>query len=103
MKGDVMTTMQKLTLLELVSGILGWGWLIAGAATLYFVVAAIGFDGSWTNAGIAFGVGAVCKWLAKGVHDNKIRVAFEAEMISKGLTLEEARKAWFVAYNSNKL
>lgn len=98
-----MTTKQKLTILELVSGILGWGWLIAGAATLYFVVMAIGFDGAWANAGIAFAVGAVCKWLAKGFHDNKNRVAFEAEMVRKGMAPEEAGKAWLDTYNSNKL
>lgn len=97
-----MTTKKKLVLLELISGILGWGWMIAGAVTLYFVVMAIGFSGSWANAGIAFATGVICKWLAKGFHDSKIRVAYEAEMISRGMTPDEAGKAWIAAYNTRK-
>ncbi|WP_372072010.1 hypothetical protein P7L75_27960 [Tistrella mobilis] len=94
-----MTTKQKLVTLELVAGIFGWGWLIAGAATLYYVVMAIGFGGFWSNAGIAFAVAAVSKWLAKGFNDNKIRVACEAEMISRGVPPEEAGRAWLEAYS----
>lgn len=97
-----MTTKQKLVTLELVAGIFGWGWMIAGSATLYCVVMAIWFGGSWSNAGIAFAVGAVSKWLAKGFNDNKIRVAFEAEMISRGMTQEEAGKAWLEAYSDKR-
>lgn len=98
-----MTTKGKLVTLELLTGFFGWGWLIAGAATLYFLVMAIGFDGSWANAGIAFVVGAVCKWLARGFNDNKTRVAFEAELVRQGKTPEEAAKAWFNAYNKGML
>lgn len=93
-----MKATNKLMFLEFVSGILGWGWLIAGAATLYFVVVAVGFGGSWADAGIAFAVSAVCKWLAKGFRDTKVRVAFEAKMVAKGMSKEDAGKAWAAAY-----
>ncbi|WP_337996271.1 hypothetical protein [Oleispirillum naphthae] len=90
-----MTTKQKLVLLELAAGITGWGWMIAGAGALYYAVRAIGFDGSWKDAGIAFAVSGVCKWLAKGFQENKMRVTFVARMVSEGMTEKDANDAWF--------
>jgi hypothetical protein len=97
-----MTTKRKLITLELISGIFGWGWIIAGLVSLYFLVIAIGFEGSWSSFGMAAGVAAVCKWLAKGFNDNKIRVAFEADAIAQGMSAEEAGNAWLKAYNGKR-
>ncbi len=94
-----MTIKSKLALLELISGLFGWGWMIAGAAALYFLVMAVGFDGGWSPFFWTLGASAVCKWLAKGFKDNQIRVAFEVEKIEQGLTPDEAAKAWLEAYN----
>lgn len=92
--GNGMTTKQKLVLLELAAGVAGWGAMIAGAGTLYYSVLAIGFGGSWKDAGIALGVCWVGKWLAKGFQENKMRVAFVARMVADGMTETEASVAW---------
>ncbi|SBW12747.1 exported hypothetical protein [uncultured Alphaproteobacteria bacterium] len=89
-----MTTKQKLVLLELAAGVAGWGAMIAGAGTLYYSVLAIGFGGSWKDAGIALGVCWVGKWLAKGFQENKMRVTFVARMVAEGMTEADANAAW---------
>tara|TARA_R110002072_G_C7855126_1_gene525999 strand:- start:337 stop:1047 length:711 start_codon:yes stop_codon:yes gene_type:complete len=73
----------KLVILELIAGICGWGWIIAGAVALYYFVMAIGFDGTWTPFFWAFGAGAVAKWLAKGFQENKQRIALENQPASE--------------------
>jgi hypothetical protein len=93
-----MKTRTKLVFLELVAGIFGWMWLTAGAATLYFIIAAIWLNGSWSMILVAIATSIICKWLAKGFNDNKIRVAYEAELISSGMAPEEAGKSWTQAY-----
>jgi uncharacterized protein YpuA (DUF1002 family) len=93
-----MKTRTKVVFLELVAGIFGWMWLAAGAATFYFIITAIWFNGSWSMILVAIAISIICKWLAKGFHDNKIRVAYEAELISQGMTAEEAGKSWVRAY-----
>lgn len=85
-----MSTRTKLVILELISGLFGWGWLIAAGVALYFLVMAVGFDGSWLPFVIAVAVSGVCKWLARGLEDNKRRVAIEADMMDKGMSREEA-------------
>lgn len=73
----------KLVILELIAGICGWGWIIAGAVALYYFVTAIGFDGTWTPFFWAFGAGAIAKWLAKGFEENKQRIALENRAVSE--------------------
>lgn len=93
-----MKTRTKLVFLELVAGIFGWMWLIAGAATVYFAITAIWFEGSWRFILVAIITSIICKWLAKGFHDNKRRVAYETELISRGITPKEAGESWVQAY-----
>ncbi len=93
-----MSTKAKLVILELVAGALGWGWLIAGGVAVYYLVMAIGFDGSWVSFVIALVIGGIAKWLARGFEDSKRRVAFEADLVAKGMSPEKAGKAWMQAY-----
>ena len=98
-----MTTETKLKLLEVVGGLFGWGWILASLVGVYFLFVAITFGGSWVNCLIAFGTSATCKWLAGGFIDNQKRVAFETQMIRRGMTPEQAADAWLRAYvGSNK-
>jgi hypothetical protein len=71
-----MSTKNKLVILEL-AGIFGWGWLVA------------------------LGASAVSKSLTRGFEDNKQRVAFEANMIAKGASHEEAGAAWVEGQKRN--
>ncbi len=84
----------KLIILELISGALGWLWIIAGLAALYFLVSAIGFNGRWSNFIWALVISVVAKWLAKSFLENKQRVAYEAELLNKGYTPEQAGREW---------
>jgi hypothetical protein len=93
-----MQTRSKLVLLELVGGLLGWTWIIASLASVYFLVAALAFNGRWSSLFWAVGIGAVAKWLARGFNDHQKRVAYEAELVSRGLSPEQAREAWLKAY-----
>lgn len=61
-----METKTKLVWLELVGGILGWVWILASVASLYFLVVAILSDNPWAPLFWTFGIGVVAKWLAKG-------------------------------------
>ncbi len=96
-----MTTKTKLVILELVGGIFGWGWLLAAAAAIYFLVMAVGFEGSWTPFIVALVIGGLSKWLTRGILDHKTRVALEAEMVAKGLSPKEAGEAWLKAYTED--
>ena len=94
-----MSTRAKLVVLELVAGLFGWGWMIAGGFAIYYLVMAIGFNGDWTSFIVAFVISGVAKWLARSFGDSKQRVAFEAEMVANGMSREEAGEAWLKAYN----
>jgi hypothetical protein len=87
-------------ILELVAGVFGWGWLIAGGAAIYFLVMAVGFEGSWIPFVVALVASGLSKWLARGFEDSKKRVAFEADLVAKGLSPAEAGKAWVKAYTA---
>jgi hypothetical protein len=50
-----MQTRSKLVLLELVGGLFGWTWIIASVASVYFLVAALAFNGRWSSLFWAFG------------------------------------------------
>jgi len=97
-----METQTKLFWLELVGGILGWVWILASVAALYFLVMSVFSDSPWSRFFWAFGTGVIAKWLAKGFRDNQIRVGFIAELMAKGFSQEEATKEWFQRYMGNK-
>ena len=97
-----METKTKLVWLELVGGILGWVWILASVAALYFLVVAIFSDSPWSRFFWAFGIGIVAKWIAKGFRDNQLRVAFIAGLVAKGLSHEDACKEWFERYTGKK-
>ena len=97
-----MSTRAKLVILELISGLLGWVWLVAGAAAVFFAGAALFSDGSWSRFFWALAASAIAKWLAKGFHDNKIRVAYIANLMALGMSREEASKDWLDRYMGNK-
>jgi hypothetical protein len=40
-----MQTRHELALLELVGGVFGWTWMIASVASVYFLLAALAFNG----------------------------------------------------------
>ena len=93
-----MSTRSKLVALELVAGVFGWGWLIAGGFAIYYLVMAIGFDGSWASFIVALLISGIAKWLARAFEDNKRRVAFEADLVAKGVSPQDAGVAWWQAY-----
>jgi hypothetical protein len=92
----------KLVILELVAGIFGWAWIIAGLAALYFLVMAIFAGGGWSRFFWALGISIVGKWLLRGFKDNEQRVAFEADLISKGYTPADAAKEWMTRYTGQR-
>lgn len=67
----------KLVILELISGLFGWAWIIASFAAVYFLVMAIGFEGKWSSFFWAVGAGIIAKWLARGFVENTMRIAEE--------------------------
>ena len=97
-----METKTKLVWLEAVGGILGWVWIFASIAAVYFLAAALFFSGSWSSFFWAVGVSIIAKWLARGFRDNQIRVGFVAELMAKGLSSEEANEEWAKRYMGKK-
>lgn len=93
-----MQTRSKLALLQLIGGLFGWIWIIASVASIYFLVAALAFNGRWSSLFWAVGTGVVAKWLARGFNDHQRRVAYEAELVSRGLSPKQAQEAWLMAY-----
>ncbi len=93
-----METRSKLVALELVGGILGWVWIVASIASLYFLAVAAFSDSPWSRFFWAVGVSIIAKWLARGFRDNQLRIGFEAKLVSEGRTLEDARKEWAERY-----
>lgn len=93
-----MSTKSKLVFFELISGVLGWIWIISSIAMLYFIAMIIFSDGTWNQFFWALGVSIISKWLAKGFNDTKIRIAFEQKLIDDGYSKEEAGKIWLEEY-----
>jgi hypothetical protein len=91
----------KLVILELLAGIFGWTWIIALVAAIYYLVMAIFSDSLWSSFFWAFGIGAITKWLTRGLQDNKFRIAYEAKLIGEGYTPEEASQKWSEEYFGN--
>lgn len=84
-----MQTKTKLIVLELLSGLLGWLWILAGLAAVYFLIAAVAFEGAWSRFFWAVGVSVIAKWLTRGVLDHKQRIALEANLVTEGYSPEE--------------
>ena len=93
-----MNPKRQLIILTVLSGAFGWIWIGGGIAILLFAGLAWFVDWSWWNLLYAAIVSGVAKWLARGFLDNLKRVAFEAEMVSKGMSPKEAGQAWSEAY-----
>jgi len=93
-----METRTKLVWLEGIGGILGWVWILASIAAIYFLVVALFFSSPWSRFFWALGISVIAKWLARGFRDNQIRVGFVAELMSKGLSREEANEEWAKRY-----
>jgi hypothetical protein len=93
-----MNSKGQLIVFELLSGLFGWVWIGSGIAALAFAALALFGDWSWWNVLFAVIVSGVAKWLARGFLDNQKRVAFEADMVSKGMSPQEAGQAWLEAY-----
>ena len=68
----------KLVALELISGLLGWVWIIASVAGAYCFVLAVFFEGIWSDFFSAFGISIIAKWFAGGFEAIRKRVASEA-------------------------
>ena len=96
-----MQTNKKLAILELITGLFGWIWIIASIASLYYLAMVIFSDTPWSIFFWVFGVSIIAKWLAKGFQDSKNRVAYEAQLIAEGYTPEEAGKKWTEEYMGN--
>lgn len=93
-----MSSKGQLIIFQLLSGLFGWVWIGGGIAALVFAGLALFGDWSWWNVLYAVIVSGVAKWLARGFFDNQKRVAFEADMVSKGMSPKEASQAWLEAY-----
>ncbi|MBT4795879.1 MAG: hypothetical protein HON83_05575 [Candidatus Marinimicrobia bacterium] len=96
-----MKTNSKLAILELVSGIFGWVWIIASLAALYFLAISVFSDGIWSNFFWAVGTSIVAKWLTRSIEDSKTRVALEAKLVEEGHSPEEAGQIWLQQYSKN--
>ena len=96
-----MLTRTKLVLLELIAGLFGWTWLIAGAFAIYFVIMAFAFNGDWKPVIATILVAGIAKWLANGFAGHKKRVAIEADLAKKGLSPQDAREALMKPYVSS--
>jgi len=86
---------------EVLSGLFGWVWIGGRIAALVFAGLAFFNGWSWWYMLYAAIVSIVAKWLARGFVDNKKRVAFEADMVSKGMSPKQAGQAWLEAYAGN--
>lgn len=97
-----METKTKLVWLEAVGGILGWVWILATVAAVYFLATALFFSSPWSRFFWALGISLIAKWLTRGFRDNQIRVGFVAELMAKGLSREEANEEWAKRYRRKK-
>lgn len=92
------STHAKLVSLELISGVLGWVWIFASLATVYCLIAAVFFHAPWSHLWWTLGTAVIAKWLARGFIDNQERVAFEADLVAKGYSPEDAGREWMRRY-----
>jgi hypothetical protein len=97
-----MQTRTKLVCLELIGGLLGWLWIFASIGAIYFATVAIFRSSPWSRFAWAVGVAVIAKWLARGFNDSKTRVAFIAELVSKGYSSKDAGEEWYKRYTGTK-
>ena len=74
-----MEKQRKLVILELLSGLFGWTWIIASIGALYFFVSAIAFSGIWSSFIWAIGVGAGAKWITRVIEKNRMKSSLNFE------------------------
>jgi membrane protein implicated in regulation of membrane protease activity len=98
-----MTTRSKLIILEAIGGLFGWVWIASSIIALVFVGLALFGEWSWWNVLYAVIVSIVAKWLLRGFLENQRRVAFEADMVSQGMSPKEAGQAWVATYTAQRL
>ena len=84
-----METRWKLALLQTIGGLFGWVWILASIASIYFLVAALAFHGRASFFFWALGTMFIAKWLSRRSYDHQRRVAYEAQLVSRGLSPEE--------------
>lgn len=82
----------------LLSGLVGWIWVLSIPVTIGLIIYAMAFGGSWMWALYAFIVGAVAKWAMRGFVDNRHRVQIEQHLMGLGCTQDEADDVWRRAY-----
>ena len=51
---------------EIMSGGFGWVWILSIIASIWFVILALFFGGSWWEFGYSFAVGSICKMWTRG-------------------------------------
>lgn len=86
------------TVFQLLSGIFGWIWIGGWLAAIVFTAMAMFGDWSWLNVLYAAIVSLVAKWLARGFLDNRNRVAYEDDLVAKGMSPKAAGETWLNEY-----
>ena len=89
-------------ILQLLEGAFGYLWLGCGALGIVFVIGWLFADWSGWNVVWAFVASSIGKWLAVGFLDSKNRVAFEAALVERGCTPEEAGREWVKRYTARQ-
>jgi hypothetical protein len=85
-------------ILELLAGLFGWVWIASSVYSIILTGMALFSTGSWWNVLYCCLVGGISKWLMKGLNDHKVRIIFIDELISQGLTREQAQRVWLDRY-----
>lgn len=79
---------------ELFGGVAGWAWMVLALSSFGLFVWALFFGGSWRRFFYAFIASAVCKLVLRWSLPWKEGAAFKRALVLKGLSKEEARRAW---------
>ena len=66
-----MKPINKAMWFELIGGIFGWIWLASIIGTIYFLIRAIFFDGSWMHLLGVMIIGGICKSLLRKFEEKK--------------------------------
>lgn len=78
------------TIYAVIGHLFAWVWMIGALAAIYFFVAAIFFDGLWSNFFWGLGASVIGKWLSGGFMANRDRVLQEEAFVADRLSSEEA-------------
>jgi hypothetical protein len=98
-----LNTKSKLQTLELLGGIAGWIWLGTLPFSFWFFFSALFGSGSWTRFFGVLVISFVAKNLNRGFEANKNRVAFESNLVTRGVAPAEAREIGFAAMNGTSM